>query len=109
MVNVREITELDSVLELRSVWSRLLAQSRDVDFFHTLDWLEPCWRPHLVRRPLPYFVIRNSLFENLRFEKSNPFQTRAAKRFQRRSPVSLRTLPLLVTPCYPPATVPTSS
>jgi len=56
-MNVREITQIESLEELRPAWSRLLEQTPAANFFQSLDWLQAFWIHYGAERRLRVLVV----------------------------------------------------
>lgn len=56
-IGVREINDPADLAALRPDWERLLAQTPDATYFHTLDWLEVYWRHFAAGQRLRVLVV----------------------------------------------------
>ena len=44
MLHVQQFSDIEQLDEIESVWSELLAETENADFFRTLDWLKVYWK-----------------------------------------------------------------
>ena len=57
MINVREINDVGELIEYRSVWEALLAETGDATFFQSLDWLNVYWRHYGSNQKLRVLIV----------------------------------------------------
>lgn len=60
MLNIVEVNTFDELLELRYIWNRLLARSRDNNIFLTWEYLSTWWRHFGSGKELRTLVIEDS-------------------------------------------------
>ena len=57
MFQVHEINSLQELDSLRATWQRLLRQTPNYSFFHTLQWLETAWSHYPLPQKLRVIVV----------------------------------------------------
>ena len=60
MTDVREIDRIEDLAPLREAWHRLLGETADASFFHTLEWLETYWKHFGQGRKLRVLVVSDA-------------------------------------------------
>jgi CelD/BcsL family acetyltransferase involved in cellulose biosynthesis len=57
MLQVREINQLEELKSLRADWQRLLLQTPNYSFFHTLEWLQNSWNHYPLSQKLRVLAV----------------------------------------------------